>query len=301
MAKLGEKRSTISEEERMRLLVDFPDLKPGEIIGLLKRLPHSEPKFVRRQKLDNDTYLSQRLLARLGWHYLNMELIIDAQEKNKPLKFYLQELGFKIAALKCNDYNLFDIVGVERKAGDLLSSIFNEKVFQQITEGKDEDDYFYLVVNRSYTDVMAELLRRNVHPNVLPGFVASCCKAGAPPLFVDGAKNLADVLIYLAQKHYDGKLPRGTITTARVKVKSERENRDIAALSMLCDGLTVEAAQRLIAYAGGFVEAVTLIESGWENISNEDLEKHNLKGIFGPKRLKMVRETLRKARGRKDE
>ena len=112
---------------------------------------------------------------------------------------------------------------------------------------------------------------------------------------------MADVLMYLATKHYDGKPPRGSVTTARVKFKTDRENRDIAALSMLCPGLKPEAAQRLIGFAGGLTEAIDLIETGWENIPDEDLRKHDLKGIFGPIRLKQVRDTLRKARGRKDE
>lgn len=288
-------------QDKIKLSIEFPSMKPKDLIRLIRELNTKEVNFIDPHKMDNKKYVISKLLQRLGWHYLNMELTSDIHEKNKPLLHYLSEVGFKIAAIKTNDYNLFDIVGVERKAGDLLDSIFNEKIFQQITEGKDEYEYFYFVIGRSYTDVQAEMLRRGVHLNVLPGFVASCCKAGAPPLFIEGARNLADVLHYLAIKHYDGKLPRGTITTARIKSKSDRENRDIAALSMLCDGLTPEKAETLIAYAGGFNEAVELIEGNWENVPEADLDKHDLKGIFGPKRLKMVRDTLQKARGRKDE
>lgn len=302
MAKHSKKRASfLKEEEKLTLPIKFPSMKIGEIIDLLNRLHTKEPSILRRQKIDNQAYVTQRLLTRLGWHYYQMDLTMDVHEKNKPLKHYLSEIGFKLAAIKVNDYDLFSIVGVERKAGDLLDSIFNEKVFQQITEGKDTYDYFYFVIGRSYTNVQEELLRREVHPNVLPGFVASCCKSGAPPLFIEGSKNLADVLHYLAIKHYDGKPPRGSITTARIKFKEDRENRDIAALSMLCPGLKPEKAQTLIGYAGGLTEAIELIETGWENIPDEDLRKHELKGIFGPVRLKQVRDILRKARGRKDE
>ena len=302
MAKHAKKRATaLTEKEKLTLPIKFSSMKIGDIRNLLNRVRVREPHILKRQKIDNESYVSQRLLARLGWHYHQMELISDVQEKNKPLKHYLNEVGFKIAAIKVNDYNLFDVVGIERKAGDLLSSIFNEKVFQQIVEGQDTYDYFYFVIGRSYTDVQAELLRRGVHPNVLPGFVASCCKSGAPPLFIEGTKNLADVLHYLAIKHYDGKPPRGSITTARIKFKEDRENRDIAALSMLCPGLKPEKAQILIGYAGGLTEAIDLIESGWENIPEGDLRKHDLKGIFGPVRLKQVRDCLKKARRRKDE
>ena len=302
MAKHSRKRATIlTEEEKLTLPIKFSSMGIGEIRTTLERLRTKEPRILRRQKVDNQSYVSQRLLARLGWLYLQMELNMDVHEKNKPLKHYLSEVGFKIAAIKVNDYDLFGLVGIERKAGDLLDSIFSEKVFQQITEGKDTYDYFYFVVGRSYTDVQTELLRRGVHPNVLPGFVASCCKSGAPPLFIEGSKNLADVLHYLAIKHYDGKPPRGSITTARISFKTDRENRDIAALSMLCPGLKPEKALTLIGYAGGLTEAIDLIETGWENIPEEDLRKHELKGIFGPVRLKQVRDILRKARGRKDE
>lgn len=302
MAKHAKKQTTaLTEEEKLTLPINYSSLKIGEIRGLLDRLNVSEPRILKRQRVDNELYIIQRLLARLGWHYHQMELTMDVQEKNKPLRHYLSEIGFRLAAIKVNDYNLFDVAGIERKAGDLLDSIFNEKVFQQITEGKDTYDYFYFVIGRSYTDVQAELLRRGVHPNVLPGFVASCCKAGVPPLFIEGSKNLADVLHYLAIKHYDGKPPRGSVTTARIKFKEDRENRDIAALSMLCPGLKPEKAQTLIGYAGGLTEAINLIESGWEKIPEEDLKKHDLKGIFGPVRLGQVHDCLRKARGRKDE
>ena len=302
MAKHAKRRETLlTEEEKLTLPIKFSSMKIGEIKEMLERLHVMEPHILKRQKVDNELYVTQRLLTRLGWHYQRMELTMDVHEKNKPLRHYLNEIGFKLAAVKVNDYNLFDVAGIERKAGDLLDSIFNEKVFQQITEGQDTYDYFYLVIGRSYTDVQAELLRRNVHPNVLPGFVASCCKSGVPPLFIEGSRNLAEVLHSLAIKHYDGKPPRGSITTARIKFKTDRENRDIAALSMLCPGLKPEKAQTLIGYAGGLTEAIDLIESGWENISDEDLRKHDLKGIFGPVRLKQVRDSLRKARGRKDE
>lgn len=142
--------------------------------------------------------------------YLGMELLknipeIDIREKDKELISLMQKTGWRLGYMSVADYGYKDILGVERKSGDLLTSTFTGKLFQQVQELKDNYEHVFLMIDKSLDDVLSEATSRGIPENVIYGLVASLAVRGVPPLFVGNRYNFSKILQLLYVKCFDGK------------------------------------------------------------------------------------------------
>ena len=162
---------------------------------------------LREQILECPTQYKPTLMS-IGLHFLQNIPEVDARE-DETMQVLMKELGFKVAVLNVGDYHYKDIVGIERKSDDLMSSVYTGKLFQQLAELQQTYDNCYLVIDRTFESVLDELMGKYDNPehayNTAYGLVAACCKRGFVPLFMGSKPDTAKIIFHLFSKEYDGK------------------------------------------------------------------------------------------------
>jgi len=108
---------------------------------------------------------------------------------------YFSQLGFEVAHLKTGEGDLTGMkVSVERKEDDFMDSLFDDRRLRQLGAMREEAEYSYLIVTKSYNEIKEEVIHRGVSEQVLTGFIASLCAVGYPPIFI-GDKYDASIIV----------------------------------------------------------------------------------------------------------
>jgi ERCC4-type nuclease len=143
------------------------------------------------------------LAAMAGWALSEQDCLVDAREHPDIIKT-MQKLGFKVVTLENGDYHFNDII-VERKSDDFLDSAFSSRLFNQLCKMRATGKPCYLVVDKPFTSLLADALKRGVAESAVYGIIALCCKHGFPPVFMDDKECFAELMSALVRKTFDGK------------------------------------------------------------------------------------------------
>jgi len=184
-------------DDRKKLAEWLDGATLGARLGLLRHLvgelDDADTDFASAAKLDAD-----ELQSWLGANLLNEMLLrhrrVDFRE-HWAMVAYLSELGFEIAHLRTGegDFNTRR-VSVERKEDDLLPSLFDGRRLRQLSAMREEAEFSYLIVTKSYEGVKQDVAERGVSERVLTGFIASLCVVGYPPLFIPDRYDAAQIV-----------------------------------------------------------------------------------------------------------
>lgn len=94
---------------------------------------------------------------------------------------YLNNLGFEIVHLNTGSGDISTrSVSVERKEDDFLPSLFDDRRLRQLGAMREEAEFSYLVVTKSYEDIKMDVMSRDVNERILLGYIASLCAVGYP-------------------------------------------------------------------------------------------------------------------------
>lgn len=127
---------------------------------------------------------SEQLGEAILTHHLDHPKRIDHREKWTMIS-YMNDLGFEMVTLPTGggDYQSTR-VAFERKADDYAPSVFDRRLFKQMSKMKEANEFSFLVVTKRWEDIKHELAERGVSDEVMIGFIASCMASGYPPVFV---------------------------------------------------------------------------------------------------------------------
>lgn len=181
--------------KRMDLIKDDPEQVQGVIdkgtlgnkLGLLRAMENDHP-----QREEVSTAILTEMLGR--------HRRIDHREH--PLMIgYFSTLGFEVAHLKTGDGDMKGgTTSIERKEDDFMDSLFDDRWLRQLGAMREEAEYSYLVVTKSYDNIKREVEERGVSEQVLTGFVAALCAVGYPPVFIEDKWDAAVVMRKIMDK-----------------------------------------------------------------------------------------------------
>ena len=148
-----------------------------------------------------------------------MKIIVDNREREKIphyKKFFKEGKSEYITGMELENLPVGDtitndcLVGIERKAGDFVESMFNGKLDQQLKELSENFEYPYLLIEY---DGIADLIMNNlgVNPKSLIGeFTSILARHHVSVIFVGNYQTntlYVPFSIRMIEKHYDGKNP----------------------------------------------------------------------------------------------
>lgn len=166
----------------------------GSLLALLRNLTKTEPLIVNHHEQVD------ALLEAIGQHHIDNPRFVDHREFWVMVD-YAKEVGFEVAHLDTGsgDYNS-KRVAFERKEDDFSPSVYDRRLSRQLTAMREESEYSFLIITKSWSEVKSDMAKRGLNENVLIGIVASCCASGYPPMFIDDSFNAAQLMAKIAQK-----------------------------------------------------------------------------------------------------
>ena len=129
----------------------------------------------------NPTYIGLNIVAEM----LDRQRKVDHREY-WLMKDYLSGLGMEIAHLHTGEGDVSSRrVSIERKEDDLLSSLFDNRRLRQLGAMREEAEFSFVVITKSWSEVKKDAAERGVSDRTLLGYIASMCAVGYPPLFIE--------------------------------------------------------------------------------------------------------------------
>tara|TARA_Y100001973_G_scaffold9103_1_gene12429 strand:+ start:194 stop:1063 length:870 start_codon:yes stop_codon:yes gene_type:complete len=199
----------ISDPERLAEEVERAKL--GRTLSLLRgtlkdagldfqeiRQELTQPPIESRERIAR--YLSEEAISEL----IRRKLRVDHREYWLMLD-YIAEAGFEIVHLNTGEGDYAsDKVSIERKDKDWWSSLFGDgRVMKQLSTMREDAEFSFLIVSRSWTQLKRELSAKNVSPEVMVGFVASLSVIGYPPIFCDDNHDASRLIERIVHKVED--------------------------------------------------------------------------------------------------
>jgi ERCC4-type nuclease len=153
-------------------------------------------------------------------------------------------------------------ISVERKEDDFMDSLFDDRWLRQLGAMREEAEWSYLIVTKSYGAIKNEVSERGVSEQVLTGFIAALCAVGYPPVFIDDRWDAAVITRKIMDKIEDD-TTRLYVPRPRSPKASEYRNALIEALPKV--GIKtrrriVETFPSMAALCGASVDDLTAIE-----------------------------------------
>ena len=175
--------------------------------------------------LDLDVYdLSEKIGRMILTEMMSRHKRVDHREHWAMIS-YLSDLGFEIVQLPTGQGDITSKrVSIERKEDDLLPSLFDDRRLRQLGAMREEAEFSYLIVTKSYEDVKAGARERGISDKILLGFIASLCATGYPPLFIADRHDASNLIHRIVEKIEDDR-PR--LYVARPKSPEVIEYRNV--------------------------------------------------------------------------
>ena len=168
--------------------------KLGEVLSLLR-------KMIDNEHPDDSQYDACK--SRIVEMMLERELKADHREYWLMLD-YIQEVGFEVTHLNTGDGDYSSKkVAIERKASDLVGSVWDERLYSQLSMMTELSDYSFVIITRDYKKLKRDLSKRGVNQQVLLGFIASMCAMGYPPVFIPDEYDAAALIGKIIHKIED--------------------------------------------------------------------------------------------------
>ena len=135
--------------------------------------------------------------------------LLDRQQKvdhreHWVIAEYLNNLGFEIVHLETGKGDISTRrVSIERKEDDFLPSLFDDRRLRQLGSMREEAEFSYLLVTKSFNEIKADMMMRDVNERILLGYIASLCAVGYPPLFIPDKHDAAELVMRIVEKVED--------------------------------------------------------------------------------------------------
>ena len=133
------------------------------------------------------------------------KILLDTRESSETkeiLGLFLksEETMLEVGDILYND----DVVFEHKSPSDLIASVFDGRLFSQISAMQNNYQHSFVLVSGSLTEVLetAEMVDR--YSSILAA-VCSCYTRGCPVIFCDTLVNLSEVVKVLGEKLTDGK------------------------------------------------------------------------------------------------
>ena len=244
-------------------LIDFLDSASlGQLLGF--------SRFMTVELVEVDTQLiSERPNGKEIFPLVNQMILnklfsrhrrVDHRE-HRDMLTYLSELGFEIVSL---DTGKGDVstrkVSIERKEDDLIPSLFDGRRLKQLGAMREEAEYSYLIVTKSYDAIRLGARDRGVSEQTLISFIASLCAVGYPPVFIDNRHDASLLIHKIVQKIEDDN-PR--LYVPRPKSPKVNEYRDC-----LIEGLPKVGAKLRRRITKKYPTIISLCETSPDELSS---------------------------------
>jgi len=189
------KFSTLFENGNLEKFLDSATL--GQLVGFLRFLKENP-------KMETSDFPARKLLRKVEVMILNQMLAqgrrVDHRE-HQDMIAYLGQVGFEIAHLKTGEGDFQTTkVSIERKESDFMPSLFDDRRLTQLGSMREEAEYSFLVISKSYDEVKLEVMERGISENILHGYIGSLCAVGYPPLFISNKYDLAQIVNRIVSK-----------------------------------------------------------------------------------------------------
>ena len=210
--------------KRMDLIKD----DPAKVADLLEKGTLGN-KLALLRVMDEDNIMRGVVGESILNELLSRRRRIDHREH--PLMVaYFSQLGFEVVHLKTGEGDMAGkSVSVERKEDDFMDSLFDDRRLRQLGAMREEAEYSYLIVTKSYEEIKEEVIHRGVSEQVLTGFIASLCAVGYPPIFI-GDKYDAAVIVRKVMDKIDDDHARLYVPRPKSPKPQEYRNAIIEAL-----------------------------------------------------------------------
>ena len=147
----------------------------------------------------NPTYIGLNIVAEM----LDRQRKVDHREY-WLMKDYLSGLGMEIAHLHTGEGDVSSRrVSIERKEDDLLSSLFDNRRLRQLGAMREEAEFSFVVITKSWSEVKKDAAERGVSDRTLLGYIASMCAVGYPPLFIEDRYDASLLMTRIVDKIED--------------------------------------------------------------------------------------------------
>ena len=197
----------------------------GQTLGLLRYVTGEKPPWVEAAEsvIGVDDALARRLKDKVSEEMLGRHRVVDHREHYTMLS-YLGDLGFEVVHLPTGRGDVASTrVSIERKEDDLIPSLFDDRRLRQLGAMREEAEFSYLIVTKSYGQIKAGLRKRKLSERTFVSFIASLCAVGYPPVFIDDRYDASLLMAKIVDKIEDDR-PR--IYVPRPKAPSANEYRN---------------------------------------------------------------------------
>ena len=201
------------------------DATLGQTLGLLRFLTAETPPWVEaaKQVPGVEDTLVQRLKNKIAEEMLGRHRVVDHREHYTMLS-YLGDLGFEVVHLPTGRGDIASTrVSIERKEDDLIPSLFDDRRLRQLGAMREESEFSYLIVTKSYEQIKEGLRERKLSERTFVSFIASLCAVGYPPIFIGDRYDASLLMTKIVDKIEDDN-PR--LYVARPKAPSPNEYRN---------------------------------------------------------------------------
>lgn len=199
----------------------------GQLLGFLKFLTAEHvSEDVELNNRDEIIFKVKNLIIE---EMLSRQIRVDHREHHIMLG-YLSDMGFEVVHLNTGEGDVSSTrVSIERKEDDLIPSLFDDRRLRQLGAMREESEFSYLVVTKSYEQVKAGLRERQVSDRLLVSFIASLCAVGYPPIFISDKYDASLLMKKIIDKIEDDK-PRIFVPRPKSPTPVEYRNAIIESL-----------------------------------------------------------------------
>lgn len=175
-----------------------------------------------------------------------VKIYVDNRERESEVPKYLSEMGVVVIfkQLEVGDYVLAEKVVAERKSiSDLVRSVFDGRLFDQLSRLAEHSRRFFLLVEGDINKV--KLMTSNYRA-VLSALYFSTIVSGVPVVFTEGPKHSAELLKYLASKLQESSFVLRTTKVSRSKPKEASLSEWQLFVVSSLPGVGMKTAERLL-------------------------------------------------------
>lgn len=173
------------------------------------------------------------------WGDLILEILMDTRESDETKEILNLFLKPKEKMLLVGDIIVNNILCIEhKKIDDFINSIFDDRLFNQISKMKNNFVHSYIMVSGSMSDLLNLANDKNCY-NSTKAAIASCFVRGCPVIFCDNLPNMCEIIKILGEKLTDGK--NRTISVTKASIENDQ-------LRLICSlpGISEKRGQALL-------------------------------------------------------
>ena len=204
-------------------LYRYAILEPGKSSGQTGSEPEGPAVDTNKSGQETGQEIRERLRDSIIDELMNRRYRVDHREHHAMIH-YLSDLGFEVVHLPTGSGDISsERVSIERKEDDLLPSLFDDRRLRQLGAMREDAEFSYLLVTKSYREIKLGLRERQVSERVFLSFIASLCAIGYPPLFIDDKYDASLLMKKVIDKIEDDK-PRVYVPRPNSPTKNEYRN-----------------------------------------------------------------------------